>query len=203
MVHLHSPSAAGRAFSGREWSSRLSPLDIRHQEGVSGTRGVKALIFTRHPPPGRRIRTPSGPSVDLHSPSTAGKAYWRSASCPVVYRRSLSAAGRACSDLERSKRSSLLAIHRREGVSGPRVLQSFIFTRYPPPGRRIWSPNGPAVHLLSLSAIRHQAGVCGPRVVHLHSPCAAGRAFSGREWSSRLSPLDIRHQERVSETRGV
>ena len=119
VVHLHSPSAAGRAFSGREWSSRLSPLNIRHQEGVSGTRGVKALIFTRHPPPGRRIRTPSGPSVDLHSPSTAGKAHWQSASCPVFYLGSLSAAGRACSDLERSKRSSLLAIHRREGVSGP------------------------------------------------------------------------------------
>ena len=39
-VYLHSLSAAGRAFAGREWSSRLSPIDIRNQEGVSGTRGV-------------------------------------------------------------------------------------------------------------------------------------------------------------------
>ena len=98
VVHLHSPPAAGRAFSGREWSSRLSPLDIRHQEGVSGTRGVQAFIFTRYPSPGRRMRNPRGLRVYLHSLSAAGKAYPHP---------------------EWSRRSSSLAIHRRESVSGP------------------------------------------------------------------------------------
>ena len=55
MVHLHSPSAAGRAFSGRELSSRLSPLDILHQEGVSGPRVVQPFIFTRYPPPRKAL----------------------------------------------------------------------------------------------------------------------------------------------------
>ena len=133
-VYRHSIYPTRKAYEEPEGSRRLCSLAIRRREGVSGP--------------------PSGPAVHLHSPSTAGKAYWRSASCPVVYLRSLSVAGKACSDLERSRRSSLLAIHRREGVSGPRAVQSFIFTRYRLPGRRIWSPNGPAVHLYSLSATR-------------------------------------------------
>ena len=223
VVHLHSPSATGRAFSGREWSSRLSPLDIRHQEGVSGTRGVYAFIFTRDPPPGRRIRTPSGPVVHLHSPPTALKAF-PDRERSGVYLHSLSAARKAYPDPEWSSRSSSLAIYQREGVSGSRMVPPFIPTRYPPPGRRIRTPSGPAVHLHSLCAAAER--VSGPRVVqafiftrypppgrrirtpsglavHLHSPSAAGRSFSGREWSSRLSPLDIRHQEGVSGTRGV
>ena len=81
----------------------------------------------------RRIRTPSGPAAHLHSLSAARKAY---------------------PDPEWSSRSSSLAIRRQEGVSGPRVVQPFIFPRHPPPRRRIWSPNGPAVHLYSLSATR-------------------------------------------------
>ena len=72
---LRSLSAARKAFPDPEWSSRPSSLAIRGQEGVSGPRVVQPFNFTRHAPPGRRIRTPIGPAVQLHSPSTAGKAH--------------------------------------------------------------------------------------------------------------------------------
>ena len=97
-IHLRSLSAARKAFPDPEWSSRPSSLAIRGQEGVSGPRVVQPFNFTRHAPPGRCIRTPIGPAVQLHSPSTAGKAH----------------PGR-----ELSRRLSSLAMHRREGVSGP------------------------------------------------------------------------------------
>ena len=222
-VHLHSLSAAGKAFPDPEWSGRSSSLAIRRREGVSGPRVVWPFIFTRYPPPGRRFRTPSGLAVHLHSLSAAGKAF---------------------PDPEWSGRSSSLAIRRREGVCGPRVVQPFIFTRYPPPGRRLRTPSGPAVHLHLLSAarkafpdpewsgrssslaIRRREGVCGPRVVqpfiftcypppgrrirtpsglavHLHSLSAAGKAFADPEWSSRSSSLAIRRQEGVSGPRVV
>ena len=217
-VHLHSLSAARKAFPDPEWSSRPSSLAIRGQEGVSGPRVVQPFNFTRHPPSGRRIRTPIGPAVQLHSPSTAGKAYpdpelssrssspairrlegvsgsrvvqpfiftryprpgrrIRAASCPGVYRHSLSAAGKAYPDPDWSSRPSSLAIRGQEGVSGPRVVQPYIFTRYPRPGRRFRTPSGPAVHLHSLSAAR--------------------KAYPGRELSRRLSSLVIRRQEGVS-----
>ena len=151
----------------------------------------QAFIFTCYPPPGRPIRTPSGLVVHLHSPSTAVKAF---------------------PDRERSSRSSSLAIF----VSGPRAVQPFIFTRYPPPGRRTWSPNGPAVHLYSLTATRqaypdpkwsiftrHPApggrfrAANGP-AVYPHSISATRKAYPDREWSRRLSSLAIRRQEGVS-----
>ena len=156
-VHLHPLSAARKAFPNPEWSSRSSSLAIRRQEGVSGPRVVQPFIFTCHPPPGRRIRSASGPAVYLHS---------------------LSAAGKACSDPGWSSRSSSLAIRHREGVSGPRVVQPFIFIRYPPPGRGVRTPGGPAVHLHSLSA--------------------TGKAYPDCERSSRSSSLAIRRQEGVS-----
>ena len=203
VVHLHSLSAARKAYPDPGWSSRSSSLAVRFQEGVSGPRVVKSFIFTRCPLPRRRIRTPSGQVVHLHSLSAARKAY---------------------PDPGWSSRSSSLAVRLQEGVSGPRVVQPFIFTRCPLPGRRIQTPDGPAVHLrypLSLSAIRCQVGVSGPPVVqvfiftryppprrrirtpsgaavHLHSLSASRWAYPDREWSSRSSSLAIRGQEGVS-----
>ena len=222
-VHLHSLSASRKAYPDPEWSSRSSSLAIRCQEGVSGPRVVQPFIFTRYPPPGRRIRTPSGPGLHLHS---------------------LSAARNAHPDPEWSSGSSSLAIRCQEGVSGPRLVQVIIFTRYPPPKSRTRTPSGPAVHLHSLSAsrkaypdpewsrrssalaIRLQKGVSGPRVVqsfiftrsprpgrrirtldgpavHLHSLSASRKAYPDPEWSSRSSSLAIRCQEGVSGPRVV
>ena len=161
-VHLHPLSAARKAYPDREWSRRSSSLAIRRQEGVSGPRVVQPFTFTRYPPPGRRIRTPSGPGVHPHSLSASRKAY---------------------RDPEWSSRSSSLALRCQEGVSGPRVVQPFIFTRYPPPGRRIRTPSGPGVHLHPLSTAR--------------------KAYPDHEWSRRLSSLAIRCQEGVSGPRVV
>ena len=222
-VHLHSLSAARKAHPDPEWSSRSSSLAIRCQEGVSGPRLVQVIIFTRYPPPGRRILTPSGPGVHLHSLSATRKAY---------------------PDPEWSRRSSALAIRLQKGVSGPRVVQSFIFTRRPLPGRRIRTLDRPAVHLHTLYAsrkaypdrewssrssslaIRRQEGVSGPRVVQAfiftrcplpgrriqttsgpgvypHSLSAARKASPDPERSSRSSSLAIRRQEGVSGPRVV
>ena len=222
-VHLHSLSAARWAYPDREWSRRSSSLAIRRQEGVSGPRVAQPFIFTRYPLPGGRIRTASGPAVNLHSLSAAKKAY---------------------PDPEWPSRSSSLALRCQVGVSGPRVVQPFIFTRSPLPGRRIQTPDGPAVHLHSLCAtgkaypdrdwpyrssslaIRRQEGVSGPRVaqpfiftryplpggrirttsgpgVHLHSLSAAKKAYQDPEWPSRSSSLAIRCQVGVSGPRVV
>ena len=216
-VHLHSLSAARKAYPDPEWSRRSSALAIRLQKGVSGPRVVQPFIFTRYPLPGRRIRTATGPAAHLHSLSATRKAYPHP---------------------EWSRRSSALAIRLQKGVSGPRVVQSFIFTRYPPPGRRIRTLDGPAVDLHSLSAsrkayrdpewssrssslaIRCQEGVSGPRVVQAfiftrfplpgrriqttsgpgvypHSLSAARKASPDPEWSSRSSSLAIRRREGV------
>ena len=161
-VHLHLLSASRKAFPDRDWSRRLSSLAIRRQEGVSRPRLVQAFIFTRYPPPGGRIRIPSGPGVHPHSLSASRKAY---------------------RDPEWSRRSSSLAIRRQEGVSGPRVVQAFVRTRYPPPERRIGTPSGPAVHFHSLSATRE--------------------AFPDRDWSYRSSSLAIRRQEGAPRPRVV
>ena len=155
-------SAARKAYPDREWSRRSSSLAIRRQEGVSGPRVVQPFIFTRHPPPRRRIRTAGGPGVHLHS---------------------LSAARKANPDRGWSRRLSSLTIRRQEGVSGPRLVQVFIVTRYPLPGRRIRTPSGPGVHPHSLSASR--------------------KAYRDPEWSSRLSSLAVRCQEGVSGPRMV
>ena len=156
-VPLLSLPAARKASPDPGRSSRSSSVTIRCQEGVSGIPGGPAVYLTRYPPPGRRIRTPSGPAVHLYSLSAARKAY-----------------------LDRGwfRRSSSLAIRLQEGVSGPRLVQPFIFIRYPPPGRRILTPSGPGVHLHSLSAAR--------------------KAYPDPEWSSRSSSLAIRRQEGVS-----
>ena len=143
-VYLHSPSTAGKAYPDLELSRRSSSLDIRHQEGVLGSRGVWAFIFTRDPPPGRPIRTPSGLAVHLHSPSTVGRAY---------------------PDREWSRRSSPLDIRLQEGVSGPRMVEPFIFTRYPLPGRPIRTASCPGVYR--------------------HSLFVARQAYLVPEWSSR------------------
>ena len=158
-VHLHSLSAARKAYPDPEWSSRSSSLAIYRREGVSGSRMVPPFIPTRYPPPGRRIRTPSGPAVHLISLSAARKAY---------------------PDRELSRRLSSLLIRREEGVSGPRIVQRFNLPPYPSPGRRFQTPSGPGVHLHSISAtrkayeepegsrrlssiaIRRQEGVSGP-----------------------------------------
>ena len=121
-VHVNSLSAARKAYPDPEWCSRSSSLAIRRQEGVSRPREVQAFMLTRYPLPGRRIRTPGGAAVHLRSLSAARKAY---------------------RDPEWSSRSSSLAIRRQEGVSGPRVVQPFIFTRYPQPGRRFRTVTGP------------------------------------------------------------
>ena len=181
-VYLHSLSATRRAYPDPEWSRRTSLLAIRLQEGVSGPRVVQAFIFTRYPPPGRRIGTPSGPGVHLHSLSAARKAY---------------------PDPEWSRRSSALAIRFQKGVSGPRVVQPFIFTRCPLPGRRIRTLDGPAVHLHSLSASRKAYRTPSGPAVHLHSLSAARKAYPDCGWSSCSSPLAIRCQEGVSGSRVV
>ena len=222
-VHLHSLSATRKAYRDPEWSRHSSALAIRLQKGVSGTRVVQSFIFTRSPLPGRRIRTPSGPAVHLHSLSAAKNAY---------------------PDPEWSSRSSSLAVRLQEGVSGPRVVQPFIFTRYPLPGRRIRTAGGPAVHIHSLSAarkaypdpgwssrssspaVRCQEGLSRPGAVqafiltrhplpgrrlrtpsgpgvHIHSLSAARKAYLDRRWSSRSSSLPIRCQEGVSGPRVV
>ena len=155
-VHPHSLSASRKAYRDPEWPSRSSSLALRCQEGVSGPWMVQPFIFTRCPPPGRRIRTPSGPAVHLHSLSAARKAY---------------------PDRGWSSRSSSLAIRRQEGISGPRVVQAFIFTRFPLPGRCIQTTSGPGVYPHSLSAAR--------------------KASPDPEWSSRSSSLAIRRQEGV------
>ena len=111
-------------------------------------------MFTSHLLPGGRIRIANGPVVHPHSISAARKAY---------------------PDPEWSSRLSSLAIHRQEGVSGPRAVQSFIFTRYPPPGGRFRAANGPAVRL--------------------HSPYTAGKAYPVRELSRHLSSLAIRRRK--------
>ena len=222
-VHLHLLSASRKAFPDRDWSRRSSSLAIRRQEGVSRPRLVQAFIFTRYPPPGGRIRIPSGPGVHPHSLSASRKAY---------------------RDPEWSRRSSSLAIRRQEGASGPRVVQAFVRTRYPPPERRIGTPSGPTVHLHSLSAtrkaypdpewsrrsstlaIRLQKGVSGPRVVQsfivtrcplpgrrigtpdgpavdLYSLSTTGKAYPDRDWSYRSSSLAIRRQECAPRPREV
>ena len=223
-VYRHSLSAARKAYPDPEWSRRSPSLAIRLQEGVSGPRVVQAFIFTRYPPPGRRIRTLDGPAVHLHSLAGPRKAY---------------------PDTEWSSRSSSLAIRCQEGVSGPRVVQAFIFTRYPLPGRRIRTLDGPAVHLHSLSAsrkaypdtewssrssslaIRRQECAPRPRVVrvviiftryppprsrtrtpsgpavHLHPLSATRKAYPDPEWSRRSSALAIRLQKGVSGPRVV
>ena len=222
-VHFGSLPAARKASPDPGRSSRSSSVSIRCQEGVSGIPGGPAVHLTRYPPPGMRIRTPSGPAVHLYSPSAARKAY---------------------PDRGWFRRSSSLAIRLQEGVSGPRLVQAFIVTRYPPPGRRIGTPSGPVVHLYSPPAarkaypdpgwssrssslaVRLQEGVSGPRVVqpfifthcpppgrrfqtatgptvHLHSLSAARKAHPDPEWSSRSSSLAIRCQEGVSGPRLV
>ena len=172
----------GKACPDPEWSSRSSLLAIRRQEGVSGPRVVQAFIVTRYPPPGRFIRTARGPGVHLHSLSGAKKAY---RDCHWSRRLSslATAARRAYPDPECFRRSSSLAIRRQKGVSGSGLVQAFIFTRYPLPGRRIRTATGPGVYRHSLSAAR--------------------RASLDPEWSRRSSSLAIRRQEGVSGPRVV
>ena len=176
VVHIHSLSAARKAYLVPEWSSRSSSfairypppgrrirtpsgpssLAIRRREGVFGPRLVQPFNPTRYPPPGRRIRNPSGPGVYLHSLSAARKAYPHP---------------------EWSSRPSSLAIRRWEGVFGPRMVQPFIPNRYPPPGRRIRNPRGLGVNL--------------------HSPSTAEKAYPDPEWSSCSSSLAIHRREGV------
>ena len=190
-VHLHLPSTARKALPVREWSSRSSSLAfrrqegvsvprgvqpftfsaIRRQEGVSGPRVIEPFIFTRYPPPGRRIRTTSDPAVYLHSPSAARKAF---------------------PDPEWSSRSSSLAIHRQEGASGPRVVQPFIFTRVPPPGRRIRTSRGPAVHLLRYPPSGRRIRTARGQLFFLTRSSAVRMTRPDREWSSRSRQLACR-----------
>ena len=149
-VHLHSPSTAVKAFPDRERSSRSSSQAIRRQEGVSGPRMVQPFIFIRYPPPGRRIRTPSGPSslatrrregvfgprmvqpfIPTRYPPPGRRI--RNPRGPGVHLHSISVTRKAYEESEGSTRLSSLAIRRREGVSAPRVVPPFIFTRHPSP----------------------------------------------------------------------
>ena len=152
-VHLHSLSAARKAIRTATGPGGLSSLAIRRQEGLSGPRVVQAFIFTHYPVQRRRIGTATGPGVYRHSlPPPGGRI--RTPSVSGVHPHSLSAARKAYPDRDWSRRSSSLAIRCQEGVSGPRLVQAFIVTRYPPPGGRLWTPSGPGVHPHSLSAAR-------------------------------------------------
>ena len=163
------PGAGAHEWVGR---GRSACGVLGRQEGVSGPRVVQAFIFTRYPPPGRRIRTATSPSVHLYSLSAAKKAH---------------------PDPEWSRRLSSLAIRRQEGVSWPRVVQPFLFTRYPLPGPR-------AVQAFMLTRYplpgRRIRTPCGP-AVHLRSQSAARKAYRDPEWSSRSSSLAVRRQEGV------
>ena len=164
---------------------------------------VPPFIPTRYPPPGRRIRTPNGPAVHLHSLSAARKAY---------------------PDRELSRRLSSLLIRREAGVSGPRMVQPLIFiryplsatrkayrhpewsifTRHPPPGRRT---GGPRVVQSSIFA-RYPPPEMPVRTlscpgVHLYSPSTAVKASPDRARPSRSYSLAIRRQEGVSGPRMV
>ena len=161
---------------------------------------VQPFIFSHYPLPGRRLRIPCGPGVHLTGYPPPRRRI-RTPSGPAVYLHSLSAARKASPNPEWSSRSSSVAIRCQEGVSGSRAVQPFIFIRYPPLGRRIGTPSGPAVHLHSLSAarkaypdptgpgvhlrssIRLQEGVYGPEgpTVLLNSPIRrSGDAFKSR-----------------------
>ena len=182
-VHLHSLSAARKAYPDRELSRRLSSLVIRREAGVSGPRIVQRFILPPYPSQGRGFQTPCGPGVHLHSISATRKAY---------------------EEPEGSTRLSSLAIRRQEGVSGLRVVPPFIFTRHPPPGRRT---GGPPVVQPSISdryppPERPVRTMSGPSV-HLCSPSIAVKAFPDRERSSRSYSLAIRRQEGVSGPRMV
>ena len=241
-VYLHSLSATRRAYLDPEWSRRSSSLAIRLQEGVSGHRVVQAFIFTRYPPPGRRIGTPSGPAVHFHSLSPARKAYpdpwWssrsssltvchregvsrprlvlpfiftrypppgrrRTPSGPGVHPHSLSASRKAYRDPEWSSRSSSLAVRCHEGVSGPWMVQSFIFTRCPLPRRRIRTLDGPALIFTRCPPPGRRIRTLDGPAVDLHSLSASRKAYPDPEWSSRSSSLAIRCQEGVSGPRLV
>ena len=181
-VHLHSQSADNKAFPDHECSSRPSSLSIRCQEGLSGPRVVQAFIVTRYSSRGRCIRTPNSPAVHPPSLSVAGKAFPHS---------------------EWSSCSSSLAIHRREVVSGPRVLQPFIFTRHPPPGRRIRARVVQSSIFARCPPPKRPVRTLSGPGVNLHSISATRKAYQEPEGSRRLSSLAIRRQEGESGPRVV
>ena len=181
-VHLHSPSTAVKAFPDRERSSRSYSLAIRRQEGVSGSRMVQPFIFFRYPLSATRKAYPNSEwSIFTRHPPPGGR--FRATNGPALYPHSISATRKGCPGPEGSRRVSSLVIHRREGVCGPRVVQSSIFGRYPPPERPVRTLSGPGVHL--------------------YSPSTAVKAFPDRQWCCRSSSLAFRCQEGVSVPRGV
>ena len=139
-----SPLGVWLAWSGfaAPFSPSSLPTFLSSRQGVSEPRVTQPFIFTRCPPPGRRIRTPSGLTVYLHSLSAVGKVY---------------------PDREWSSRSSSLAIRRQEGASGLRLVQAFIFARLSATGKAYPGPEWSSRS--SSLAIRRQEGVSVPRGV--------------------------------------
>ena len=164
---------------------------------------VQPFIFFLYPLSATRQAYPDHEWSILTSHASSGGRF-RAANGPAVYPHSISATRKAYPEPEGSRRSSSVAIHRREGVFGPRVVPPFIFTRHPPPGRRI---GGPRVVQSSIFARypppeRPLRTLSGPGV-HLYSPSTAVMASPDREPSSRLYSLAIRRQEGVSGPRMV
>ena len=149
---------------------------------TGGPRVVQSSIFARYPPPERPVRTLSGPGVHLKSPSTAVKAF---------------------PDRERSSRSSSLAIRREEGVSGPRMVQPFIFFLYPLSATRQAYPDPEwsifTRHASSGGRFRAANGAA----VYPHSISATRNAYPKSAGSRRLSSLAIRRRKGVSGPRVV
>ena len=167
-AHLTHPIIVRRfgwRLAGVEWLRPFSPSSSPQSPLVDAASALVLLLRSCH----RAARhtfscsPPTGPPSSSSSPLPSFVQYFsfplahvlprilvptpqrirRTPSGPAVHLGSLSAA--------------------RQGVSGPRVVQPFIFTRYPLPGRCIRTASGPCVHLSSLSAARQ--GVSGPRVV--------------------------------------
>ena len=185
---------------------------------------VPPFIFTRHPPPGRRTGGPRVVQSSIFARYPPTEKPVRTSSGPVVHVHSLSAARKPYPDPEWSSRPSSLAIRRREGVFGPRMVQPLIFiryplsatrkayrhpewsifTRHPPPGRRT---GGPRVVQSSIFA-RYPPPEMPVRTlsfpgVHLYSPSTAVKASPDRARPSRSYSLAIRRQEGVSGPRMV
>ena len=88
-VHLHSLSAARKAYRDPQWSIRSSSVAIRRQEGGSGPRLVQAFIFARLSASRKAYTVPRGQPFFLTRLSAVRRTHadrgWSSRSCQLAY----------------------------------------------------------------------------------------------------------------------
>ena len=135
-------------------------------------RGVASRHFRHLPRPSPRWSMPRAPWFFSCGRATAPTVIRSPVHLPRDLRPAPQAHSRPSSSISRfhSRMYCHVFLCSRHSASGePRVVQAFMLTRYPLPGRRIGTPSGPAVHLHSLSA--------------------ASKAFPDRDWSRRSSSL--------------